>query len=49
MGRAGKDRQDDGRVGFTVQGRAAHDGMGWGDGDVVEEKQGVQHRVLADG
>lgn len=51
MGRAGKDRLDDRCVGFTVEGRVEDDGMGWdgGDGDVREEKQGVEYRVLADG
>lgn len=34
------------RAGWRMMG---WDGMGWGDGDVHEEKQGVEYRVLADG
>lgn len=49
MVRAGKDRPGDRRVGFTAEGRVEDDGMGWGDGDVVEEAgRGVQ-RTPADG
>lgn len=44
MGRAGNDRLDDRCIGFTVEGRVEDDGMRWGDGDVVEEKQGVEYR-----
>lgn len=51
MARAGKDRLDDRRVGFTVEGRVEDDGIGWGDGDgdVVEEAGSGVQRVLVDG